>query len=193
MIAHLPPRGNRLDRRQLASDHADNPHALDEGTILASLVLALTTAAGATSTAQRTRDAWDSLGIDCGDLTGELITVGIYPADWQLPPYAAVTIPPRELISCRWPKASQPGDTVFVTENPSVASAAADLAGEVTVRLVCTSGTPSERQVSALARLAEAGWHMRVSADFDAAGFAHAADQTVALRGRAGSTDDDYG
>lgn len=185
VITHLPPRGNRLDRRQLASDHAHNPHALDEGTTLAGLVLALTTAAGATSTAQRTRDAWDSLGIDCDDLTGGLITVGIYPADWHLPPHAAITIPPRELISCKWPKASQSGDTVFVTENPSVASAAADLAREVTVRLVCTSGTPSEREVSAIARLAEAGWHTRIRADFDPAGLVHA---TTLLSGIPGAT-----
>jgi hypothetical protein len=184
-IAHLPPHGNRLDRRQLASDHAHNPHALDEGTTLAGLVLALTTAADATSSAQRTRDAWDSLGIDCDDLTGGLITVGIYPADWHLPPHAAITIPPRELISCKWPKASQPGDTVFVTENPSVASAAADLAREVTVRLVCTSGTPSEREVPAIAGLAEAGWHTRVRADFDPAGLAHA---TTLLSGIPGAT-----
>jgi uncharacterized protein (TIGR02679 family) len=174
VIGHLPPHGSRLDQRQLASDHAHNPHALDEGTTLAGLVLALTTAAGVTSTAQRTRDAWDRLGVDCDDLTGGLITVGIHPAGWYLPPHAVVTLPPRELASCEWPAAPRQDDTVFITENPSVATAAADLAGSgVNARLLCTSGTPSAREVGAIARLAAAGWHVRVRADFDVAGLTH--------------------
>lgn len=186
VIAHLSPQAYRIDRRRLASDHAYHPHALDEGTTLAGLVLALTTAAGVTSTAQRTRDAWDCLGVDCDDLTGGLIAVGIYPASWCLPPHTAVAIPPRELTSCKWPPASRQGDTVFVTENPSVASAAADLAGsEAGVRLICTSGTPSGREVTAIARLAAVGWHVRVRADFDVAGLAHV--ETL-LRNVPGST-----
>lgn len=174
VIGHLPPPGSRLDRRQLASDYAYNPHALDEGTSLAGLVLALTTAAGVTSAAQRTRDAWDRLGVDCDDLTGGLITVGIHPAGWHLPPHAVVTLPPRELASCEWPAAPQQDDTIFITENPSVATAAADLADSgVNARLICTSGTPSAREVGAIARLADAGWHVRVRADFDVAGLTH--------------------
>ena len=174
VIGHLPPHGSRLDRRQLANDHAHNPHALDEGSTLAGLVLALSTAAGATSSAQRTRDAWDRLGVDCDDLTGGLITVGIHPAGWYLPPHAVVTLPPRELARCEWPAAPRQDDTVFITENPSVATAAADLAGSgVNARLICTSGTPSAREVGAIARLAAAGWRVRVRADFDVAGLSH--------------------
>jgi hypothetical protein len=58
---------------------------------MADFVLPLTTAAAAaTNTARATR--WDSPSIDCDDLTDGLIAVGIYPADWQLPPHPAVTI-----------------------------------------------------------------------------------------------------
>jgi hypothetical protein len=65
---------------------------------------------------------------------------------------------------------------VFVTENPSVAAAAADLAVTgVPVRLLCTSGTPSAGEVAAIARLVDVGWQVAPRADFDAAGIAHVA------------------
>jgi uncharacterized protein (TIGR02679 family) len=65
---------------------------------------------------------------------------------------------------------------VFVTENPSIASAAADLAarGE-RVRLLCTSGTPSAFEIAAIGRLADTGWRIAARADFDAAGLGHIA------------------
>jgi uncharacterized protein (TIGR02679 family) len=170
----LPEIGTRLDRRVLAANITLNPHALDEGEPLAALVLALMSAAGITSFTQRPRAAWAAVGVDCDDLTGGLIAVGIYPVGWQLPAGAAVTLPPRELTSCRW----QPGPItrpwVFVTENPSVATAAADLAATgVPVRLLCMSGTPSAVEADAIARLFDARWKVALRADFDAAGIAH--------------------
>jgi uncharacterized protein (TIGR02679 family) len=62
---------------------------------------------------------------------------------------------------------------VFVTENPSVAAAAAELAPDCEVRLLCTDGTPSRREIDAIARLAAVGWRVAVRADFDEAGLAH--------------------
>ncbi|MGR7027242.1 DUF2399 domain-containing protein [Geodermatophilus sp. URMC 62] len=184
VVTHLPTPGARTDRRRLANDHAHDPHALDDGAPLAGLTLALTTAAGATSAGQRARAAWDSLGVDWDDLTGGLITIGIHPVGWTLPPHVAVTIPPRELAGCRWPAPAGPG-AVFVTENPSVAAAAADLvaADGTPVRLICTSGTPSAGEVAALARLAAAGWPVRVRADFDPAGLTHVATLLGAVPG----------
>ncbi len=175
VLDELPEPGNRMDRRILASDIEGNPHALDDGEPLAALVLALLSASGVTSFTQRSRAAWDAVGVDCDDLTGGLIAVGIYPAGWLLPAEAAVTLPPRELTRCRWPS-GPPCAWTFVTENPSVASAAADLAATgVPVRLLCMSGTPSTLEVAAIARLADAGWQIAVRADFDAAGIAHVA------------------
>jgi uncharacterized protein (TIGR02679 family) len=172
----LPETGTRLDRRVLASNTARNPHALDDGEPLAALVLALLSVAGITSFAQRSRAAWDAVGVDCDDLTGGLIAVGIYPAGWQLPAGTAVTLPPRELASCRWPQGPITRAWTFVTENPSVASAAADLAATgAPVRLLCTSGTPSAVEIAAIARLVDAGWQIALRADFDAAGIAHVA------------------
>lgn len=59
---------------------------------------------------------------------------------------------------------------MFVTENPSVLSAATGIAN---ARIICTSGTPSAREVEALARLAATGWRLLVRADFDDAGINH--------------------
>jgi hypothetical protein len=47
------------------------------------------------------------------------------------------------------------------------------------------SGTPSAREITAMARLAAVGWHVRVRADFDAAGLAHV---RALLAGIPGST-----
>jgi uncharacterized protein (TIGR02679 family) len=73
---------------------------------------------------------------------------------------------------------------VFVTENPSVAAAASDLAVNVpAVRLLCTNGTPAASEVAAIARLAQSGWRVAVRADFDSAGLDHVATILAAAPG----------
>lgn len=184
VLAALPVPGRRLDRRVLV---AGRPHALDDGTALSGLVFALTGVAG-----RRPRHAWDALGVDIDNLTGGLLALGIAPEGWHLPPGAVVTLPPRELSDVRWPVPATQGGWVFVTENPSVVAAAADLvrentatsdglavasasstAGGQTTRLLCTVGTPSAVETAAVGRLAAAGWNVAVRADFDPAGLAH--------------------
>lgn len=176
VIAALPAPDTRIDRRRLAADATGDPHALDHGSALARIVMATLVSAGCIAGGQRPRDAWASLRVDSDDIVGGLTAVGIVPLGWSLPPGAAVTLPPRTLNRCEWPPPDSPDSWIFVTENPSVASAAADLAaGQVRIRLLCTSGTPSIDEISAIARLAHQGWHVAVRADFDAAGLAHVA------------------
>lgn len=168
VLAALPQPGDRVDRRILLPS---DPHALDDGTPLAGLVLALAGAAGA-----KRRDAWDSLGVDYDDLTGGLIALGIHPQGWSLPTGTVVTIPPRELVRCEWPTPPTRGSWVFVTENPSVVTAAAGItptAPNATARLLCTAGTPSSLEAAAVAAVADAGWRVAVRADFDPTGLAH--------------------
>lgn len=166
----------RVDRRRLASDITGNAHALDDGTRLAGLVLATFVALGWVPARTKARAAWALVGVDCDDLTGGLIAVGISPSGWTIPPGCVVTIPPRELRTCEWPGPSGEGPWVFVTENPSIAAAAADLAESgVPVRLLCTSGTPSKIELAAVARLARAAWRIAVRADFDPSGLRHVA------------------
>jgi uncharacterized protein (TIGR02679 family) len=172
-VDKLPEPGDRLDRRVLASLVAHDPHALDDGEPLTAVTMALLTGSGVAPSGH-SRDMWAAVGVNCDDLTGGLIAVGIYPLGWHLPPGTVVTLPPRELSRCTWTPPAQPGSWVFVTENPSVASAAADVAAAGTpVHLLCTSGTPSAVEVAAVVRLLDTGWQLAVRADFDAAGIAH--------------------
>jgi uncharacterized protein (TIGR02679 family) len=174
VIAALPASGERLDRRRLADTVTGFPHALDSGT-LPGLVLAILTSTGHIPAGLPPRAAWAAAGVDCDDLTGGLLALGIHPAGWSLPAGTVVTIPPRELAHCAWPEAPQPGVRVFVTENPSVVTAAADLSKGSPVRLLCTVGTPSALEIDAIGRLAGAGWQVAVRADFDQAGLQHVA------------------
>ena len=182
------PQGERRDRRVLVPGE---PHALDEGTPLAGATLCLLTALGLISADPGTaaRALWDQVGVDFDDLMGGLATLGFYPGGWELPPSAICTLPPRELSRVAWPAPPGGDGSVFVTENPSVLAAAADLveqeSGIGPVRLVCTLGTPSALEIAALARAAVAGWRVAVRADFDPAGIRHV---TALLAGIPGAT-----
>jgi uncharacterized protein (TIGR02679 family) len=133
-------------------------------------------ATGRVNSRQRPREAWASVGVDCDDVVGGLIAVGILPVGWTLPLGALVTLPPRVLSTCTWPRPDAPDSFVFVTENPSIASASADLAanGHI-VHLLCTSGTPATDEITAIGRLSGLGWRIAVRADFDGAGIRHVA------------------
>jgi len=173
VVSRLPRDGSRVDRRVLASEVTSNPHGLDDGALLAGLVLAVLTAAGRVQPRQRPRNSWAEVGVDCDDVVGGLLAVGLVPAGWTVPAGTIVTLPPRVLRDCEWPIATA-GAWVFVTENPSVAAAAADLAGDGhAIQLLCTMGTPSACEIAAIDRLARRGWRVAVRADFDAAGLRH--------------------
>jgi uncharacterized protein (TIGR02679 family) len=62
--------------------------------------------------------------------------------------------------------------SVFVCENPSVASLAADRLGARCAPLVCTDGMPAAAQRTLLAQLAAAGARLRYHGDFDWPGIA---------------------
>lgn len=171
------PEGERFDRRLLVPG---DPHALDEGRTLAGVVLALLEYRGVISSAPgtTTRSAWGQAGVDSDNLTGGLTALGIYPSGWNIPAGVTCTLPPRELAARRWPTAPDPGRWVFVTENPSILAAAADMVARHPAladpaRLLCTMGTPSAVEVASIARLAAAGWGIAVRADFDVAGVRH--------------------
>lgn len=176
VLRELPPQGAAMDRRQLASRVTGNPHALDHGTLLAGLALAMLVAGGRIEPRQSPRRAWADVGVRCDDVVGGLIVLGILPIGWTAPLGSPVTLPPRVLSACHWPEAPAPNAWVFVTENPSVVSAAADLAlADEPIHLICTNGTPSDIEIAAIARVAHHGWRVAVRADFDSAGLAHVA------------------
>lgn len=176
VLRALPAPGKFIDRRQLAAVATANPHALDYGSTLTTLVLALLSAAGRIRPRQSPRHSWAALGVRSDDVVGGLISLGIVPLGLTVPSAAPVTLPPRVLSTYEWPAAPFSGAWIFVTENPSVVSAAADLPQrDDTLRLLCTNGTPSDVEIASIGRLAHRGWHIAVRADFDAAGIAHVA------------------
>lgn len=174
VLAQLPEEGARVDRRRLAEAATGDPHALDEATALAGLVLATLAIAGVVPAGSRTRAAWSAVAVELDDLTGGLLTLGLRPAGWVLPQDAIITLPPRVLNHVQWAPPPQPSGTVFITENPSVIAAAADHAAPTaSVHVVCTSGTPAAGEIAALSGLVTSGWNVRVRADFDVAGIDH--------------------
>ncbi|MER6334480.1 DUF2399 domain-containing protein [Streptomyces sp. NPDC001034] len=171
-VLHRLPAAGRADRRRLAHAATGNPHALDSGTDLACLVLAEAAAGGHTDTAGAARDAWDRLGVDLDTLTGGLLTLGVHPSGWRIPPEQPIVLTPHVLRHAKWPSPRHNERRwIFLTENPAVAAAALDEVKNP-VRLLCTVGTPSRTELRALASLAARGWRIAVRADFDAAGLA---------------------
>jgi uncharacterized protein (TIGR02679 family) len=169
VLAQLPaPGAASVDRRVLAQAAAGDPHALDRGQPIGGLALALLVAIGRIAPGSAPRDGWAAIGVAYDDIVGGLTCLGVAPAGWNVPPGAALTLPPRTLAASSW---SAGAGVVFVTENPSVLSAASI----PEARVVCTSGTPSTVEVAALAALADAGWQLLVRADFDDAGLNHVA------------------
>ena len=154
--------GRAVARRLLG---AGDPHALDGGQPLAGLVLALSGQSG-----QRGAAAWAGLGVRGDDLTGGLVSLGVWPRGWAVPAGEVATLPPRTLTNVVWAPPSVPGSWVFVTENPSVLSAAASSSVAGRAHVLCTYGTVSALEAGAVGRLVAAGWQIAVRADFDAAG-----------------------
>ncbi|MEV6477019.1 DUF2399 domain-containing protein [Streptomyces sp. NPDC051657] len=172
VLRRLPPHG-RIDRRLLAFHAAGNPHGLDAGTDLAGLVLAEAAAAGLTTTPMPTRTAWGTLGVDLDRLGGGLLSLGVHPVGCHMSARFPLVLPPATLTDVHWPPPPHEGSWVFVTENPSVTTAALELPPAVPVRLLCTVGTPSATELDTLARLADSGWNIAVRADFDTSGIGH--------------------
>ncbi|MFJ1610409.1 DUF2399 domain-containing protein [Streptomyces sp. NPDC088253] len=169
----LPPDGH-VDRRVLAFQATGDPHGLDGGTPLAGLVLAEAAAAALTGPNMSPRAAWGRLGVDLDMVGGGLLTLGVHPCGWSVPGRHAFVLPPSALSEATWPGPDRGEDSwVFVTENPSVTTAALALPEDAPVRLLCTVGTPSALEIGVLARIADSGWRIAVRADFDHAGLQH--------------------
>ncbi|MFD6891154.1 DUF2399 domain-containing protein, partial [Streptomyces sp. NPDC059957] len=168
------PESGQLDRRLLAHTATGDPHSLDNATDLGGLVLAEAAACGVVPAGLSRRDAWKALGITPDALTTGLLTLGIHPVGWQVPHGQPVVLPSWTLENAVWPSPPSGGPGwIFITENPSIATAALTRAPDQALRLLCTVGTPSSAELAAIAQLAHRGWNIAVRADFDTAGIRH--------------------
>jgi len=170
----LPAAG--LARAQLAADVLGDPHALDKGSSVASLVLAVLKET-AKSVVERefkglhesARDVWAQAGI----LVNELARPALF---LNLPTLAGTVqgkspgepgyLSLRELLRTP-PIWNVAGRDVFVCENPNLLAIVADQLGERCAPMVCTDGMPSAAQQVLLSQLREAGAQLHYHGDFD--------------------------
>ncbi|MFJ9547013.1 TIGR02679 family protein [Streptomyces erythrochromogenes] len=153
-----------------AADVLGSAHALDDGTLVATLALsgarALTGHPEGAGAAWR-RAAWASVGLLRDDVSSTVLTLNLRGApalDWMADEGEPCVLTLRQLAH-RPPRTAPP--VVHICENPAVLSAAADMHGPDARPLVCVHGQPSAAALTLLARLHEHGAEFRYHGDFD--------------------------
>jgi uncharacterized protein (TIGR02679 family) len=181
VAALLPADGIALS--QLAERTTGNPHALDRGRPLRTLVLlAALHLIGEPMTIPTSLVAQRSLlgrvGVYLDSVSTDVLVLGLRAAgaghvDKLLNEAADAGEPLRLTLRMLLvaPPSLKPSDrTVSVCENPSLVEAAATRLGTATAPLVCTDGVPTTAVLHLLASARRHELAVRVSADFDAAG-----------------------
>ena len=167
---------------ELASRCTGDAHGLDDGRLAAALVLrAAATAArrSAPETVSQRRETWAQVAVTVDQVSGTVLIWGLRPpgndawssmlrsrADLRLPTHLTLL----ELDAADGVPLAEPGQRVWMCENPQVLQAAAHAV--VTATLVCLSGNPAHAGVVLLRRLVDAGADVRYHGDFDWPGVA---------------------
>jgi len=175
-------------RGELASRVAGDAHALDDGTVLASVVLravaAITTAPYPSTPAAR-RELWRRAGVQTDEVSTTVLTIGLRSVDratWLDDRSAAgwethLTLRDLRRVEPRpWLSAGR----VFVCENPRVLEMALDAGCRSAA--VCTQGQPSVVVTTLIASLRSAGVELHYHGDFDWPGIA-IANLLIAIHG----------
>jgi uncharacterized protein (TIGR02679 family) len=176
----------------LASRILGDSHALDAGHRVPALVLralARIHDRPLPSTAADRRELWALAGVVCDDLSCDVLVLGLAPAGdglllRTLREHAAagepVRVTLRQLAKSPPVRLPAPGP-VFVCENPTVVSVAADRLGRRCPPLVCLSGQPDTAARVLLRALVDGGAELHYHGDFDWGGLriANALSRTV--------------
>ncbi|MGN9842124.1 TIGR02679 family protein [Nonomuraea sp. H19] len=177
VLAALPAAGRPL--AAVAADVTGDPHALDDGTRLSSLVvkaLSVLYDVPAPEGAEARRALWERAGVACDALSTTVLVAGLRPAgtsalsrvlrtwDGQASVITlAQLVHPLEL-----------GERdVWVVENPTVLALAQQRFGTACPPLVCTSGWPNSAAIRLLRSLP--GTRLHYHGDFDGEGLRIAA------------------
>jgi uncharacterized protein (TIGR02679 family) len=199
VLANLPAPGTPLPA--FADVVLHDPHALDEGTRCAGLVLrALATIYDVepASDAQERRALWERAGVTADELSSVVLAAGlrltgddvgsrILRLSADSGQACALT-----LGQVRSMKPADAPDVVRVFENPSVLALAVARFGDRCPPVVCTSGWPNCAGVLLLRTLAAAGSMLLYHGDFDGEGLriaAHLMVRTGAVPWRLGTGD----
>jgi uncharacterized protein (TIGR02679 family) len=200
VLAELPAVG--LPLPVLAERTLGDPHALDDGTRCAKLVLRALAAVydvpAPIDVAQR-RQLWERAGVANDELSVVVLAAGIRPAGSGVVSTilracadaghaAALTLGQIRSETC----ATGLPDEVWVVENPSVLALALARFGRRCPPLVCTSGWPNSAGILLLRVFADAGRRLLYHGDFDGEGVRIAANvmsRTGATPWRMGAAD----
>jgi len=187
LLANLVERdGASVDMAVLAAEHCGDAKALNDGRPLATLVVrgdyVLAGEEPARNAAAR-RALWERFGVICDPLSSHVLCLNL-PLEADTPlgvsaaAYAAAGEPVRLTLRQlrRFPPRFRTKTTVYVCENPTVVSAAAEALGERCAPLVCTDGRPAIAVSGLLERAAAQGCRIRYHGDFDWLGVEMAAD-----------------
>ena len=182
-LTRLPWNGERRGRTELAASVVGDSHALDDGTLISTLVLRAIAAsvgsASPTSAADRRR-LWSEAGVLGDEVSTTVLTLGLVPLG---PSPVAQAGRLRSTAGCethltlrdlyRLDRLVSAGTPVWVCENPRVLEAVMDAHSERPCSvMVCTAGNPTLVVTSLLARLIEDGAVLRYRGDFDWPGVA---------------------
>jgi uncharacterized protein (TIGR02679 family) len=165
---------------ELAAATTGNSHSLDKGFPLSALVIRYSrqlTEAAEWKTAAGRRDAWESLGVLCDEVSGPVLVLNLRADNESLTGRALnlhadagepYRISVRQLR--RQPPTFHPhttGPIIFVCENPTVVDVAANKLGRACRPLVCLDGQPKTGGRMLLDHLTKAGCELRYHGDFD--------------------------
>ena len=173
VIERLPERGRPL--AHLAAMELGNAHALDSGSPVATLVLRAFGLEQYAVDGERSRDQWARLGITVNELAAPVLCLNLPTSGdsvaSRLARAAASAGEPFHLtlrMLLRDPPALDvAGRRVFVCENPSILSIAADRLGADCAPLVCGNGMPAAAQQTLLRQLVASGASLAYHGDFD--------------------------
>lgn len=152
----------------LAARVTGDSHALDRGRPAGSLAVHAVCWTGSKTypeDAAAWRGIWAEAGVACDDLSCDVLVLRV--PGW---PDEPLRLTLRQIMKWDPPPAN---GSVFVCENPTVVSAAADLPTSSAV--ICVEGIPSTAAVIALDKLARQGRTIHYHGDFDWRGLAIAA------------------
>ena len=200
VLAELPAAGVPLP--VLAERTSRDPHALDDGTRCATLVLrALATlyALPPPSDVVERRRLWERAGVADDELSSVVLVAGIRPSGpgpvsailrlcADAGQAAALTL--GQVRTAAW-STGLPA-TVWVFENPSIVALALARFGPRCPPVVCTSGWPNSAGILLLRELSARGCLLRYHGDFDGEGIRIAATvvaRTGAMPWRMGAAD----
>lgn len=182
VLARLPAEGQPLPA--VASEITGDPHALDDGTRLGTLVVrALATLFGAEfpATASERRGLWERAGVAADELSSVVLAAGLRVTGHGVAcelARACADAGHAAALTLAQLRASElrvaPSD-VWVVENPSILAMATRRFGAVCPPVVCTSGWPNTAVMLLLRRLAELGTRLSYHGDFDGEGLRIAA------------------